>query len=227
MSIKENYAKIMANIEKACQREKREPSEVKLLGVAKSQPAVKIKDAYNCGLRIVGENKTQESEIHQAELNSLDIDWHFIGKLQKNKINRILRSFDFIQSVDGVKSLEHIHKRVSDEIEVFIEINIGEEKNKSGFTVEGLKKALNYISLLNRVKITGLMAIPPYFEDPEEVRPYFRQVRELKDEINSMNLPNFDIRHLSMGMSEDYEIAVEEGATIVRIGTALFGRRLK
>lgn len=227
MRIKENYEKIMANIEKACLREKRDPSEVTLLGVAKSQPAQKIKDAYDCGLRLVGENKTQESEIHQAELNSLDIDWHFIGKLQKNKINRILRSFDFIQSVDGVKSLEHIHKRVSEEIDVFIEINIGDEKNKSGFTVDGLKKALNYISLLNRVKITGLMSLPPYSEDPEEVRPYFRQVRELKDEINSMNLPNFDIKHLSMGMSEDYEVAVEEGATIVRIGTALFGRRLK
>lgn len=227
MRIKDNYEKIMSNIEKVCRRENRDPSEVKLLGVAKNQPPSKIKDAYNCGLRLIGENKTQESEIHQSELKDLNIDWHFIGKLQKNKINRILRSFDFIQSVDGVKSLEHIHKRVSQEIEVFIEINIGEEKNKSGFTVDGLKKALNYISLLNRVKITGMMTVPPYSEDPEDVRPYFRQVRELKDEINSMNLANFDIRELSMGMSEDYEIAVEEGATIVRIGTALFGRRLK
>ncbi|MCK4763745.1 MAG: YggS family pyridoxal phosphate-dependent enzyme [Candidatus Aminicenantes bacterium] len=227
MKIKENYEKIMVNIERACLREKRDPSEVQLLGVAKGQPAERIKEAYECGLRLVGENKTQESEIHQAELSSLEIDWHFIGKLQKNKINRILRSFDFIESVDGVKSLEHIHKRVSEEIEVFIEINIGEEKNKSGFTEDGLKKALNYVSQLNRVKITGLMALPPYFDDPEDVRPFFRQVRELKDEINAMDLPNFDIRHLSMGMSDDYDVAVEEGATIVRIGTALFGRRVK
>lgn len=227
MKIKENYEKILNNIEKACRREKRDPAGVQLLGVAKNHTSQRIKEAYDCGLRLIGENKTQESEIHQAELSSLKIDWHFIGKLQKNKINRILRSFDFIQSVDGVKSLEHIHKRVSEEIEVFIEINIGEEKNKSGFTIDGLKKALNYISQLNRVKITGLMAIPPYFEDPEDSRPYFRQVRELKDEINGMDLPNFDIKHLSMGMSDDYEIAVEEGATIVRIGTALFGRRHK
>ncbi len=227
MRIKENYEKIMTNIAKACQRVNRDPLEVRLLGVAKSQASGKIKEAYECGLRLVGENKTQESEIHQAELSSLDIDWHFIGKLQKNKINRILKSFDFIQSVDGVKSLEHIHKRVNQEIDVFIEINIGEEKNKSGFTVDGLKKALNYISLLNRVRITGLMALPPYCDDPEDVRPYFRKVRELKDEINSLNLPNFNIQHLSMGMSDDYEVAVEEGATIIRIGTALFGRRLK
>ncbi|MCI0470735.1 MAG: YggS family pyridoxal phosphate-dependent enzyme, partial [Candidatus Aminicenantes bacterium] len=215
----------MKNIERACLREDRDPSSVQLLGVAKSQPPEKIKEAYECGLRMVGENKTQESEMHQNALKSLDIDWHFIGKLQKNKINRILRTFDFIESVDGVKSLEHIHKRVTKEIEVFIEINIGDEKIKSGFTLDGLKKALNYIVLLNRVKITGLMTVPPYCENPEDVRPYFRKVRELKDELNNMKLANFDIKHLSMGMSDDYEVAVEEGATIVRIGTALFGRR--
>lgn len=227
MSIKDNYDKISKIVRKACLRVGRSSSEVLIMGVAKSQPTRKIKEAFDCGVKLIGENKTQEAEIHQTELKDLDIKWHFIGKLQKNKINRILKSFDFIQSVDGVKSLEHIHKRVSKEIEVFIEINIGEEKNKSGFTVDGLKKALNYISLLDRVKITGLMSIPPLTNDPEEIRPYFRRIRELKDEINSMNLPTFKIKHLSMGMTNDYEVAVEEGATIVRIGTALFGRRPK
>jgi pyridoxal phosphate enzyme (YggS family) len=227
MNIKDNYQKIMGNIQRACQRVGRDPSEVQIMGVAKSQPTEKIEDAYRCGVRLIGENKTQESEVHQTALNSLDIDWHFIGKLQKNKINRILKGFDFIQSVDGVKSLEHIHKRVNEKIDVFIEINIGDEKNKSGFTVDGLKKALNYIAMLDRVRITGLMTLPPFCDDPEDVRPYFRKVRELKDEINGMNLSNFEIRHLSMGMTGDYEVAVEEGATIVRIGTALFGRRYK
>jgi len=227
MKVKENFNKIMESIERACQRVDRDPSEVKILGVAKEQPVERIKEAYKCGIKLIGENKTQEAEAHQAELESLDISWHFIGKLQKNKINRILKNFDFIESVDGVKSLEHIHKRVSDGIEVFIEINIGDEKNKSGFTIDGLMKALNYISQLDRVKITGLMALPPYSDDPEEVRPYFKKVRELKDELNDMNLSNFDIKHLSMGMSSDYEAAIEEGATIVRLGTALFGRRNK
>lgn len=227
MNIKDNYQKIMGNIQKACSRVGREPSEVQIMGVAKSQPSEKIEEAFNCGIRLIGENKTQEAEVHQTELSSLDIDWHFIGKLQKNKINRILKGFDFIQSVDGVKSLEHIHKRVSERIDVFIEINIGDEKNKSGFTVDGLKKALNYIAMLDRVRITGLMTLPPFCDDPEDVRPYFRKVRELKDEINGLNLSNFDIKHLSMGMTGDYEVAVEEGATIVRIGTALFGRRYK
>ncbi len=227
MRVKENYQKIKETVEKACHRVRRDPSEVQILGVAKSQPSERIREAFECGVTMIGENKTQEAEIHQEELQDLGVSWHFIGKLQKNKINRILKHFDFIQSVDGVKSLEHIHKRVAEGIEVFIEINIGDEKNKSGFTVDGLRKAINYIKLLDRVKVTGLMAIPPYSDDPEDVRPYFRKVRDLKDELNGLKLPNFDIHHLSMGMSGDYEVAVEEGATMIRIGTSLFGRRNK
>ena len=145
--------------------------------------------------------------------------------MQKNKINKLLNIFHLIESVDGVKSLEHIHKRVDEPIEMFIEINIAEEKNKSGFTIEGLKKALPYISNLNKIIISGLMAIPPYYEDQEKVRPYFSQLRELKNTINQLAMANMKIAHLSMGMSHDYEVAVEEGATIIRIGTALFGKR--
>lgn len=226
MSIRENYKRIMDKIEKSCVRVNRDPSEIKLVGVCKNQPVERIKNAYKCGVRILGENKLQEAENHQAHLKAADIEWHFIGKLQKNKINKIIKNFNFIQSVDGVKSLEHIHKRVTDETELYIEINVGEERTKSGFTIDGLKKALAYISNLNRIKITGLMTIPPFFEDTEEIRPFFVLMRELKDEINSLALPNFKIRDLSMGMSDDFEVAVEEGSTMLRIGTALFGRRL-
>ena len=225
MNIKDNYEKIIENIEKACQRVKRSPEDIQILGVCKAQSIDRIREAFESGVTLMGENKTQEAEIHQAELISLPIKWHFIGKLQKNKINKILNNFDFIQSVDGVKSLEHIHKRVSEVTDIFIEINIGEEKNKSGFTVDGLKKALNYILMLKRVRITGLMSVPPLFMDAEAVRPYFKKLREVKEEINDIGIANFDIQHLSMGMSNDYEIAVEEGATLLRIGTALFGRR--
>jgi pyridoxal phosphate enzyme (YggS family) len=227
MTIKENYEKILKTVKKACKRVGRSPSEITVMGVAKGQTSDRIEEAFRCGVKMIGENKTQEGDIHQAELKGLDVKWHFIGKLQKNKINRILKSFDFIQSVDGVKSLEHIHKRVPKEIEVFIEINIGDEKNKSGFTIDGLKKALKYVALLDRVRITGMMCIPPMTDDLEEARMYFRKVRDLKDEINGLGLPNFNVKHLSMGMSNDYEVAVEEGATIIRIGTALFGRRVK
>jgi pyridoxal phosphate enzyme (YggS family) len=225
MAIRENLELIRQNIEKACQRAKRDPRQVQVLAVCKEQSAKKIKQVYDLGIRLLGENKIQEAEIHMQQLVDSDITWHFIGKLQKNKINKLLGIFHLIESVDGVKSLEHIHKRVDEPIELFIEINIGDEKNKSGFTIEGLKKALPYISNLNKVTISGLMAIPPYFEDPEKVRPYFAQLRELKNGINQLNISNLKISHLSMGMSHDYEVAIEEGATIIRIGTVLFGRR--
>jgi hypothetical protein len=225
MAIKENLELIRQNIEKACQRAKRDPRQVQIVAVCKDQGTKKIKQVYDLGISLLGENKTQEAEIHMQQLTGADITWHFIGKLQKNKINKLLNIFHLIESVDGVKSLEHIHKRVDKPVELFIEINIGEEKSKSGFTIEGLKKALPYISNLNKVIVSGLMAIPPYHEDPEKVRPYFSQLRELKNTINQMAMANLKISHLSMGMSHDYEVAVEEGATIIRIGTALFGRR--
>ena len=225
MTIRENLERIRQNIEKACLRAKRDPRQVQIVAVCKDQSAKKIRQVYDLGLRLFGENKTQEAEIHMHQLLGNDITWHFIGKLQKNKINKLLTIFHLIESVDGVKSLEHIHKRVDEPVELFIEINIGEEKNKSGFTVEGLKKALPYISNLNKVIVSGLMVIPPYFEDPEKVRPYFSQLRELKNTINQMATANLKISHLSMGMSHDYKVAIEEGATIIRIGTELFGRR--
>jgi pyridoxal phosphate enzyme (YggS family) len=227
MAIRENLELIRKNIEKACLRAKRDPRQVQIVAVCKDQSAKKIKQVYDLGIRLLGENKTQEAESHMQQLTASDITWHFIGKLQKNKINKLLNIFQLIESVDGVKSLEHIHKRVDEPVELFIEINIGDEKSKSGFTIEGLKKALPYISNLSKVFISGLMAIPPNFEDPEKVRPYFSQLRELKNNINQMAMANMNISHLSMGMSNDYEVAVEEGATIVRIGTALFGRRDK
>lgn len=226
-SVRENFDTVIENIDKACVRANRQASDIQILGVCKKQPVQKIVELHACGVRLMGENRLQEAETHQQQLSGLDIEWHFIGKLQKNKINKILKNFHFIQSVDGVKTLEHINKRVNEDTEVFIEINIGEEVNKSGFTVEGLRKALEYISHLNRIKIAGLMTIPPYFEESHLVRPYFKKMRELKQELNDMRLPNFNIRDLSMGMSDDYEIAIEEGSTMVRIGTALLGRRFQ
>jgi pyridoxal phosphate enzyme (YggS family) len=227
MGISDNYKRILDGIEKAAGRVGRNPSEVELLAVCKRQPLDRIEEAYASGVRLFGENRTQEADLHQSQIRHPDISWHYIGKLQKNKINKVLNSFDFIQSVDGVKALEHINKRVEVETDLFIEINIGEEPSKSGFTVEGLKKALSYISNLNRIRVTGLMTIPPFFQETERVRPFFTQMRELKEELNRMDLVNFNVKHLSMGMSDDYELAVEEGATMIRIGTALFGRRIQ
>lgn len=225
MAIRENLELIRENIEKACRRAKRDARQVRLLAVCKGQGPEKIRQALDLGVRLLGENKAQEAEAHMHHFPEKGIEWHFIGNLQKNKINRILSTFRLIESVDGVKALEHIHKRVDEPVDVYIEINIAEEKNKSGFTVEGLKKAIPYIATLGKVRIAGLMAIPPYFEDREKSRPHFARLRELRDDINRMAVANLKIEHLSMGMSHDYETAVEEGATLVRIGTALFGRR--
>jgi pyridoxal phosphate enzyme (YggS family) len=225
MTIQENLELIRENIEKACLRVKRSPQQVRILAVCKDQGPEQIRQVLDLGIRLLGENKIQEAEMHMPGFAGAKIDWHFIGKLQKNKINKILGMFQLIQSVDGVKSLEHIQKRIDAPVEVFIEINIDEEKSKSGFTIEGLKKAIPYIANLNKISVTGLMAVPPYFEDVEMVRPHFVRLRELRDSINQMAIANMKVAHLSMGMSHDYEVAVEEGATIVRIGTALFGRR--
>lgn len=226
MAIKDNLELIRENIARACQRAKRDPSQVRLLAVCKDQGPEKIRQVLELGITLLGENKSQEAEAHMRHFpGRQDIEWHFIGRLQKNKINKILTLFRLIESVDGVKTLEHIHKRVDDPVEAFIEVNIGEEKSKSGFTIEGLKKAIAYIANLNKVKVSGLMAVPPYFEDAEKSRPYFARLRELQGDINRMAIANMKIAHLSMGMSHDYEVAVEEGATLVRIGTALFGRR--
>jgi len=195
------------------------------MAVCKDQESEAIRQAVQCGIQLLGENRFQEAEVHMPALVDLDVEWHFIGKLQKNKINKIIQSFHLVESVDGVKNLEHFQKRVDQPIDVFIEINIGAEKSKSGFTVEGLRKAIDYISRLDKVNITGFLAVPPIMKDSEAVRPFFRSMRVLQREVVGMNIPNFQPRHLSMGMSQDFEIAVEEGATIIRIGTALFGRR--
>jgi pyridoxal phosphate enzyme (YggS family) len=225
MTIRENLELIQGNIEKACRRSRRDARQVRILAVCKDQGPEKIRQVLDLGVRLLGENKNQEAEAHMRHFPETGIEWHFIGNLQKNKINRTLNTFQLIESVDGVKALEHIHKRVNDPVEVFLEINIAEEKSKSGFTIEGLKKAIPYIASLSKVNIGGLMAIPPYFEDTEKIRSYFAKLRELQDEINRLAVANMKVAHLSMGMSHDYEVAVEEGATLVRIGTALFGRR--
>jgi len=213
MTIPDNLELIRKGIRGACARVNRDPAEVRILGACKGQPLERIRAAVQAGVDLLGENRFQE------------VEWHFIGKLQKNKINRILNRFHMVETVDGVKTMEHIHKRVDETRDVFIELNLGDEATKSGFTEAGLFKALNYMAQLNRVRVVGLMCVPPLSEDPEESRPWFRRLFHLREELNARAIANFHVLHLSMGMSNDYEVAVEEGATIVRIGSALFGRR--
>ena len=225
MTIQDNLDYIRERIAAACRRTHRHAADVRILGACKGQPVERIREAVAAGINLMGENRFQEAEIHQPELEDLDIEWHFIGKLQKNKINRILNRFQMVETVDGVKTMEHIHKRVDEIRDVYIEVNIDDETSKSGFTEPGLLKALNYMAQLNRVCVKGLMCIPPFSDDPEDSRIWFKRLRELRDELNSRKIENIRIQHLSMGMSQDFEVAVEEGATIVRLGSLLFGRR--
>ncbi len=217
---------IFERIHIACQRANRKPEEVKLLGASKTVPPERIREFYRCGLKVYGENRVQEFLKKYEALQDLDIEWHFIGYLQSNKVKYLMGKVVLIHSLDRQSLADEIQKRaqkVGITQEVLIEVNVGGEETKAGVEPEKLKELFEYTLSLPNLKVLGLMCIPPYLENPEEVRPYFRKLRQLKEELErefGVKLP-----HLSMGMSHDFEVAIEEGATIVRVGTALFGER--
>ncbi len=222
----ERLQEVLSRIERACHRSGRDPKEVTLLGATKTIPEEVIRKFYSCGLKVYGENRAQEFLKKYEALRDLSIDWHFIGRLQTNKVKYLIGKVSLIHSLDRESLADEIQKRAQKAgkvQEVLIEVNLGGEETKGGVEPENLKKLAEYTLSKPNIKITGLMAIPPYKEDPEEVRPYFAELRKLRDDLErdlGIELP-----HLSMGMSHDFEVAVEEGATIVRIGTLLFGER--
>ncbi|MEZ0323529.1 MAG: YggS family pyridoxal phosphate-dependent enzyme [Hydrogenothermaceae bacterium] len=226
MDICKNIEEILEKIDKSCYKVGRNPKEVILLAASKTQPPEKLVQAYNCGIRYFGENKVQEGiQKIEALKEYKDIHWHLIGGLQTNKAKYAVKYFEVIHSVDREELAYEIDKRASKigkVQECFIEINFGEE-SKYGVKEEYLERLFEYCLTLKNIKITGLMAIPPYFDNPEDVRPYFIKLRKLKENLEKMY--NIKLVHLSMGMSHDFEVAIEEGATIVRIGTAIFGER--
>jgi pyridoxal phosphate enzyme (YggS family) len=214
--IQSNFRKIQAEVAAAGA-----DRPVKIIGASKTVQAEKLKEAYDLGMRSFGENRIQEA-IPKIKTLPEDIEWHFIGHLQSNKVRDAVRYFSWIQSVDSSRLLHLIEKEASKQqkqISILFEVNLGGEETKHGLPPELLKEALETGRNLEHVRIEGLMAIPPFFEDPEQLRPYFRRLKELA----SMHP---QLTELSMGMSHDYLVAIEEGATMVRIGTALFGERL-
>ncbi len=217
---------ILLRIESACRRVGRDPSEVTLLGATKTVSPDTIRDFFECGLKVFGENRVQEFLKKYEVLKDLNIDWHFIGRLQSNKVKYLMGKISLIHSLDRVSLAQEIQKRADKAgvvQKVLIEVNIGEEKTKGGVLPADLFDLFKYTLSLKNLKVLGLMCIPPYTENPQEARCYFSKLRELRDTLEkefSVELP-----HLSMGMSHDFEIAIEEGATIVRIGTLLFGER--
>jgi pyridoxal phosphate enzyme (YggS family) len=225
MDLAANLNAIRQRIETACVRAKRDPATVTLLAVTKSQPPEAVRTAADLGLKLFGENRVQEAKA-KIPLCPGRLRWHMIGHLQSNKSRDAVELFEMIQSVDSLNLAQEINKRAEQAartMPILLEVNVAGEASKSGYQPDALLKELAQITALKRVEIHGLMTIAPWTPEPEKVRPVFRQLRELKEKCEQ-NLGAL-LPHLSMGMSSDYEVAVEEGATLIRIGTALFGPR--
>lgn len=227
-TIQDNIARVEDRIAAACRRSGRRREEIRLIAVSKTHPAESIRAAYAVCLRDFGENRVQEAKSKIQTLRDLDITWHMLGHLQSNKSRVARELFQWVHSVDSLRLAERL-AQTSDvgqpRLSVLIEVNLGGETSKAGVRSRDVAALVEGIAPLGTIELCGLMTIPPYADNPEDVRPYFRQLWELACEIESRNLPNVSMRELSMGMSNDFEVAVEEGATMVRVGTAIFGAR--
>ena len=203
------------------------PAGVRLVAVSKYHPASLIQEAYDAGQRIFGESHVQELVAKHDALPK-DIEWHFIGHLQTNKVKYIIDKVDMIHSVESLKLAQEIEKRAAQKdvvMDVLIEVNMGGEESKFGVAPEETEALLREISVMEHIRVRGLMTVAPFVEDQEENREVFRQMRELLVDMNSKKIDNIKMDTLSMGMTGDYEVAIEEGATIVRVGTGIFGER--
>jgi pyridoxal phosphate enzyme (YggS family) len=231
MSIAENISLVRERIAAAARRAARSADEIFLMGVSKTFPAETIREAYKAGVRVFGENRVQEFAGKTEALRDLsDARWHLIGHLQTNKAAKAVEVFDAIDTVDSVRAAEKLNssaESLNKKLSILIEINIGGEAAKSGVGPDSdeLERILNSASGWEHLQVRGLMTVPPYNENPQVVRPYFQMLRKIRDRIAARNLPCVGMEVLSMGMSHDFEIAIEEGSTCVRVGTAIFGKR--
>ena len=225
--ISENLEYVRRNIEEACRRVGRRPEEVTLITVSKTHPVPVLKEAYEAGARDFGENKVQEFVDKLPQLPE-DIKWHMIGHLQRNKVKYIIGRTTLIHSVDSLRLAEEINTEAVKKgitADILIEVNVAEEESKFGVTVRELPMLIEEIAKLLGVRIKGLMTIAPYTENPEENRIFFKKLKQLSVDITAKNIDNVSMDVLSMGMTGDYIVAVEEGATCVRVGTGIFGQR--
>jgi pyridoxal phosphate enzyme (YggS family) len=218
-------ARVMDRLAAACGRSGRNPDAVRLMAVSKTQPPEAVAEAAACGLRLFGENRVQEA-LAKIPMCPSGLEWHLIGHLQANKVRAAVQNFSMIHAVDSVDLLERLNRICGEEgrrLPVCIEVNVAGEASKFGLRPEDVPEALRRSAEWTRVEVAGLMTIPPFAEDPERVRGFFRALRELRDRCRAET--GFELPELSMGMSHDLEIAVEEGATCVRVGTDIFGTR--
>lgn len=225
--IQENIKLVEENIKKACEKVGRDVNEVTLIAVSKTKPYTAIEEALPTGVRDYGENKVQEL-CDKYEILPKDIKWHMIGHLQRNKVKYLVGKATLIHSVDSIRLAEQIEKEYAkaDEIaNILIEVNMAQEESKFGITSEETEQLVREIAKLPHIRIKGLMTIAPYTDNPESNRVYFRNMKKLSVDIENKNIDNVSMSVLSMGMTGDYQVAVEEGATLVRVGTGIFGER--
>lgn len=206
----------------------RDPESVRLVAVSKKIPSEQVLPAIDAGIKILGENYIQEAVEKIISISDDTVAWHFIGHLQSNKAKYVVRHFELIHSVDSVKLAKEINKqakKINKVQDILVQVNISKEQSKSGITVEESLTMIKAISRLENISVKGLMTMPPYFNSPEKARPYFKALAELKNNIIAESVHNITMDELSMGMTGDFEAAICEGATLVRIGTAIFGER--
>ena len=223
----ENLQQVNANIEKACAAVGRAPSEITLVAVSKTKPVSMLQEAYDAGARVFGENKVQEIMDKYDQLPS-DIQWHLIGHLQRNKVKYIIDKVAMIHSVDSLRLAQTIEQEAAKKdlvMPILLEVNVAEEDTKFGLKVEEVLPLLEQISSFSHIQVKGLMTIAPFVENPEKNREVFRTLKKLSVDISAKNINNVTMSVLSMGMTGDYQVAVQEGSTMVRVGTGIFGER--
>ena len=225
--LKENLQQVEENIKKACKKSGRDRADVTLIAVSKTKPVEMLQTVYDCGVRDFGENKVQEM-CDKMEVLPGDIKWHMIGHLQTNKVKYIVGRTELIHSVDSVHLAAEIQKQAIKKdviVPILIEVNIAEEESKFGIHKEDTIAMVRQIAEMDHLRIKGLMTIAPFVENAEDNRLYFREIKQLSVDIKNQNIDNVSMDVLSMGMTGDYEVAIEEGATLVRVGTGIFGER--
>ena len=223
----ENLGQVEKRIEEACKKGKRKREEVTLIAVSKTKPVSMIETIYQAGVREFGENKVQEL-CEKYELMEIDIHWHMIGHLQRNKVRQVIEKAYLIHSVDSLRLAQQIEQeaaKLEKTVSILVEVNVAKEASKFGIMLEETENFLKEISAFKHISVQGLMTTAPFVENPEENRIYFRKLYQLSVDMKRKNIDNINMQFLSMGMTNDFEVAIEEGANIVRIGTGIFGER--
>jgi pyridoxal phosphate enzyme (YggS family) len=221
-SIKDNFLRVLERMDQAARKASRNPGEITLVAVSKTVETARIREAIEAGATILGENYVQEAREKIDEIGH-GVQWHMVGHLQRNKAKYAVTLFDYLHSIDGISLADEIDRRAAQKgkkVRGLVEVNLSGETSKFGIGPDAVVDLIRHIAPLEHISIEGLMTMPPYFNEPEKARPYFIRLRELRDRIEGVRMDE-----LSMGMSGDFEVAIEEGATMIRVGTAIFGER--